>query len=48
MQVGISVGGVYTSKDGGASWIQDNQQKGGPEDRPDVMAASTSCSPTPR
>jgi hypothetical protein len=37
MQVGISVGGVYTSKDGGASWAQDNQQKGGPEDRPDVM-----------
>lgn len=37
MQVGISVGGVYTSKDGGATWTQDNAQKGGPEDRPDVF-----------
>ena len=37
MQVGISVGGVYTSTDGGASWSQDNTQTGGPEDRPDVF-----------
>src|SRR3989337_1647666 len=37
MQVGISVGGVYTSTDGGASWVQDNAQTGGKEDRPDVF-----------
>ena len=37
MQVGISVGGVYTSTDGGASWTQDNAQTGGKEDRPDVF-----------
>src|SRR5258705_5506025 len=42
MQVGISVGGVYTSKDGGASWAQDNMQVGAPKaadgtDRPDVF-----------
>ena len=37
MQVGISVGGVYTSTDGGASWVQDNVQVGGKEDRPDVF-----------
>jgi len=30
MQVGISVGGVYTSHDGGASWERDNRQTGGP------------------
>jgi len=37
MQVGISVGGVYTTTDGGKSWVQDNTQTGGPEDRPDVF-----------
>ncbi len=42
MQVGISVGGVYTSKDGGASWAQDNTQTGAPKatdgtERPDVF-----------
>jgi len=37
MQVGISVGGVYTSTDGGKSWVQDNAQTGGKEDRPDVF-----------
>ena len=37
MQVGISVGGVYTSTDGGATWVQDNAQTGGKEDRPDVF-----------
>src|ERR671935_496926 len=30
MQVGISVGGVYTTKDGGTSWQRDNRQTGGP------------------
>lgn len=30
MQVGISVGGVYTTKDGGKSWARDNRQTGGP------------------
>jgi hypothetical protein len=30
MQVGISVGGVYTTRDGGASWERDNRQIGGP------------------
>ena len=48
LQVGISVGGVYTSTDGGASWVQDNAQVGGKEDRPTSSAASTSSSPTPR
>jgi len=38
MQVGISAGGVYTTTDGGASWAQDNQQRGGKEDRPDVFS----------
>ena len=38
MQVGISAGGVYTTTDGGASWAEDNQQRGGKEDRPDVFA----------
>jgi photosystem II stability/assembly factor-like uncharacterized protein len=37
MQVGISVGGVYTSTDGGSTWVQDNTQTGGKEDRPDVF-----------
>jgi photosystem II stability/assembly factor-like uncharacterized protein len=37
MQVGISVGGVYTSTDGGNTWAQDNAQTGGKEDRPDVF-----------
>jgi hypothetical protein len=40
MQVGVSVGGVYTSRDGGASWEQDNTRTGGApgeQDRPDVM-----------
>lgn len=37
MQVGISVGGVYTSRDGAKTWQQDNAQSGGAEDRPDVM-----------
>ena len=30
MQVGISVGGVYTTTDGGKSWVRDNRQTGGP------------------
>ena len=30
MQIGISVGGVYTTHDGGASWERDNRQTGGP------------------
>ena len=30
MQVGISVGGVYTTHDGGNSWERDNRQTGGP------------------
>ncbi len=38
MQVGISVGGVYTSKDGGATWDRDNAKTGGKEDRPDVFS----------
>jgi hypothetical protein len=37
MQLGISVGGVFTTTDGGASWTQDNAQRGGKEDRPDVF-----------
>ncbi|HUQ42361.1 MAG TPA: sialidase family protein, partial [Candidatus Limnocylindrales bacterium] len=37
MQVGISVGGVYTSKDGGSTWDRDNAKSGGAEDRPDVF-----------
>jgi hypothetical protein len=43
MQVGISVGGVYTSNDGGASWERDNAQTGAPKaengdtPRPDVF-----------
>src|SRR3989442_13277832 len=35
MQVGISVGGVYTTTDGGATWAQDNAVSGG--ERPDVF-----------
>src|SRR5205809_2369540 len=43
MQIGISVGGVYTTKDGGASWVRDNEQTGAPKQpdgetpRPDVF-----------
>jgi len=43
MQVGISVGGVYTSKDGGESWSRDNTQSNAPQPkegenaRPDVF-----------
>jgi len=43
MQVGISVGGVYTTTDGGASWVRDNAQVGAPKPangdtpRPDVF-----------
>ena len=43
MQVGISVGGVYTTNDGGASWTRDNTQVGAPKQasgetpRPDVF-----------
>ena len=35
MSVGISVGGVYTTTDGGATWSQDNTTTGG--ERPDVF-----------
>ncbi|HZP96868.1 MAG TPA: exo-alpha-sialidase [Candidatus Limnocylindria bacterium] len=38
MQVGISVGGVYTTRDGGASWERDNTRRGGAQDRPDVFS----------
>lgn len=37
MQVGISVGGVYTTRDGTKTWTRDNAQQGGPADRPDVF-----------
>src|SRR2546430_2533128 len=35
MQVGISVGGVYTTTDGGATWAQENTVSGA--ERPDVF-----------
>ena len=37
MQIGISVGGVYTTKDGTKTWTRDNAQVGGPTERPDVF-----------
>src|SRR2546428_10220332 len=37
MQVGISVGGVYTTTDGGTTWVQDNKVDGAPSERPDVF-----------
>jgi hypothetical protein len=40
MQVGISVGGVYTTKDGGESWVRDNAQTGAPQ-VPEGTAAGT-------
>jgi len=37
MQVGISVGGGYTTTDGGTTWVQDNKVDGAPSERPDVF-----------
>src|SRR5207249_864400 len=37
MQVGISVGGVYRTEDGGVTWVQDNKVNGAPSERPDVF-----------
>ena len=37
MSVGISVGGVYTTTDGGKTWTQDNKKTGGDSERPDVV-----------
>ena len=37
MSVGISVGGVYTTTDGGTTWTQDNKKTGGDSERPDVF-----------
>jgi hypothetical protein len=37
MMVGISVGGVYTTTDGGTTWSQDNKKSGGDSERPDVF-----------
>jgi len=37
MMVGISVGGVYRTEDGGTTWVQDNKVNGAPSERPDVF-----------
>jgi hypothetical protein len=37
MMVGISVGGVYRTEDGGATWVQDNKVDGAPSERPDAF-----------
>ena len=60
MMVGISVGGVYRTEDGGVTWVQDNKVNGAPSERPDVFycihkllahprrAACASCACTKR